>query len=178
MLRASVSLSRKISRDFNSTGYTVAIDGEVPFPTDDAEGVLEKVSELFNLAQEALDREISRDQGENGIGGQVPEPRQSTQPTTPPQMNGPANGQGRTSDRSAPLPINRPSTSNGNPAAATPKQLEFLKSMARRFRLSDHQLDNRIAEILGRPCNVQQLTKKEAGLVLDNLTGSNVKTGG
>lgn len=50
--------------------------------------------------------------------------------------------------------------------------------MARRFRLSDHQLDNRIGEILGRSCGLQQLSKKEAGLVLDNLTGGNVRTGG
>lgn len=30
MLRASVSLSRKVSHDFNSSGYTVTLDGEVP----------------------------------------------------------------------------------------------------------------------------------------------------
>lgn len=188
MLRANVSLSRKISRDFNSTGYTVAIDGEIPFPTDDAEGVLEKVGELFNLAQEALDREIGRDQGEDAIGRRDAEPRQPTQPPPPsppplppPQNNGHANGHYRTNGRAAaPLPMNRPANHNGSghPDAATPKQLEFLKTMARRFRLSDHQLDGRIGEILGRQCGLQQLTKKDAGLVLDNLTAGNGRNGG
>ena len=41
MLRANVGLSRKVSRDYQSTGYTVNIDGEIPFLPDDAEGVLE-----------------------------------------------------------------------------------------------------------------------------------------
>lgn len=191
MLRANVSLSRKISRDFNSTGYSVTIDGEVPFPANDAEGVLEKVGELFNLAQEALDREIGRDQSEDAIGRRDAEPRQQTQlppsppppspPPPQPQNNGHANGQYRTNGRAAapPLPMNRPASQNGHghPDAATPKQLEFLKTMARRFRLSDHQLDNRIGEILGRQCGLQQLSKKEAGVVLDNLTGSG-RTGG
>jgi len=66
MLRANVGLSRKVSRDYQSTGYTINIDGEIPFSPDDAEGVLEKVRELFDLAQEALNREIDRDQGQRG----------------------------------------------------------------------------------------------------------------
>ncbi len=63
MLKATVSLSRKLSQDYNSTGFTVSLDGEIPFPPSDREGVLEKVSELFDLAEEALNREIeeSRD---------------------------------------------------------------------------------------------------------------------
>ena len=62
--------------------------------------------------------------------------------------------------------------------AATPKQIQFLQTMARRCKLNDRQLENRIAEIVGRPSNVQALTKKEAGLVLDNLTGGGTRTGG
>ena len=200
MLRANVSLSRKISRDYNSTGYTVTIDGEVPFTTDDAEGVLEKVSELFNLAQEALNREIDRDQGEDAIGRRDAEPpKSSQQPANNGRPNGhfPNNGHAQTNGhpspqtnghprnnngRSEPLPMNRPASSNGNgqgsPDAATPKQLQFLQTMARRCKLSDRQLENRIAEVVGRPCGVQQLSKKEAGLVLDNLTGGGVRTGG
>jgi hypothetical protein len=186
VLRANVSLSRKISRDYNSTGYSIAIDGEVPFSTDDAEGVLEKVGELFNLAQEALDREIGRDQSEDAIGRRDAEPRQPTQPPPSPppptpQNNGHTNGLYRGNARAtAPLPMNRPAAHNGNghPDAATPKQLEFVKTMARRFRLNDNQLEHRITEILGRPCHLQQLTKNEAGLVLDNLTSGSVRAGG
>ena len=68
MLRANVGLSRKITRDFNSTGYSVNLDGEIPFSVDDPEAITEKIKELFSLAQEALAVEISRDQGEDAIG--------------------------------------------------------------------------------------------------------------
>ena len=53
MLRATVGLSRKMSRDYQSTGYQVTLDGEIPFGPDDPEAVLEKVKELYDLAQEA-----------------------------------------------------------------------------------------------------------------------------
>src|SRR5581483_2923467 len=68
MLKANVGLSRKITRDYNSTGYSVNIEGEIPIPVDDPQGVLEKIKELFNVAQEALAVEIDRDQGEDAIG--------------------------------------------------------------------------------------------------------------
>jgi hypothetical protein len=37
MLRANVGISRKITRDYNSTGYSVSIDGEINAAVDDAE---------------------------------------------------------------------------------------------------------------------------------------------
>ena len=60
MLRASVSLSRKISRDFNSTGYTVTLDGEIPYPPSDSEGVAEKIGERVRGAR-AVMGEVPRD---------------------------------------------------------------------------------------------------------------------
>ena len=183
MLRATVSLSRKISRDYNSTGYTVTLDGEVPHPTDDSEAVLEKVSQLFHLAEEALFVEIDRDQGDMAIGRRDEQPPTPAPPPPPPSTPSHTNGQPRNFDRSAPLPMNRPNyqqNGNGqaNPDAATPRQLQFLLTMARRCKLNDRQLDSRISEVVGRPCTMEQLTKKEAGRVLDNLTGGNVRTGG
>ena len=169
MLRASVSLSRKISRDYNSTGYSVTLDGEVPFAASDSPGVLEKVSELFHLAEEALAIEIERDQGDAGNGQQSEQPKPA-----------PTNGHSASNNRSAPLPMNRPNYQNGNanPDAATPKQLQFLQTMAKRNKLNERQLETRICEVLGKTSGVSQLTKKEAGLVIDNLTGETVRTGG
>ncbi len=68
MLKANVGLSRKISRDYQSTGYSVNLEGEILVPPDDPEAVLVRVQELFHLAQEALNQEIDRDQGEQAIG--------------------------------------------------------------------------------------------------------------
>jgi hypothetical protein len=167
MLRANVGLSRKISRDFNSTGYSVNLDGEIPFPVDDPQAVIEKVRELFNLAQEALNQEIDRDQGEEAIGR-----RDEERPTAPPVTQ--TNGNSR--PNSAP-PDRQPASSSGGPRngqddAATNKQVTFLLTMGKRFKMSQPQLEARIAEIIGRRCGVYDLTKKEAGLVLDHFTKS------
>ena len=171
MLKANVGLSRKITRDYNSTGYSVNLEGEIPFPTDDAQGVMEKVRELFSLAQEALAVEIDRDQGEDAIGR-----RDEERPAPKPQPNG--NGNGHTDRLNNPsasrsTPANGNGTKNGqtgNEEMASNKQVQFLLTMGKRFKLSQPQLENRAAEIIGRRCGVYELTKKEASLVLDQLT--------
>jgi hypothetical protein len=171
MLKANVGLSRKITRDYNSTGYSVNLEGEIPFPTDDAQGILEKVRELFSLAQEALSIEIDRDQGEDAIGR-----RDEERPE--PKLNSNGNGTGY-ADRPTNQPPSRSTPNNGNgtksgPAGndemATNKQVQFLLTMGKRFKLSQPQLENRVAEVIGRRCGVYELTKKEAGLVLDQFT--------
>lgn len=68
MLRANIGLSRKVSRDFESDGYSVNLDAEINAPLDDAEAVLERIQELFHLAEEALAQEVDRDQGDRAIG--------------------------------------------------------------------------------------------------------------
>lgn len=170
MLKANVGLSRKISRDYNSTGYSVNLEGEVPFPVDDAQGVLEKVRELFSVAQEALAVEIDRDQGEDAIGRRDEHPSPTSQP------NGNSTDQADKSSTPQPPPSTRSGTGNGttgNEEMATNKQVQFLLTMGKRFKLSQPQLENRIAEIIGRSCGVYDLTKKEAGRVLDQFTKAN-----
>jgi hypothetical protein len=171
MLRATVGLSRKISRDYNSTGYSVNLDGEIPVSIDEPEAITEKIKELFSLAQEALAQEIDRDQGEDAIGR-----RDEERPTPKPEANGNGNGHSHTPNNGNP---SRPQSSNGNGAqtgnngngeVATNKQVQFLLTMGKRFKLSTPQLESRVAEIIGRRCGVYELTKKEAGLVLDHFT--------
>lgn len=171
MLKANIGLSRKITRDFNSTGYSVNLEGEIPFPTDDAQGVLEKVRELFSLAQEALACEIDRDQGEDAIGR-----RDEERPAPNPQPSGNGNGH---ADRPSNPPPSRPTPTNGNGTKSEPagneemasnKQVQFLLTMGKRFKLSTPQLENRVAELIGRRCGVYELTKKEATIVLDQFT--------
>ncbi len=67
MLRVNVGLSRKLSKDYNSTGFSINLDGEVMAPVSDAEAVIEKVKELFDLAEEALGRQIERNDSEAAI---------------------------------------------------------------------------------------------------------------
>lgn len=176
MLRANVGLSRKVSRDYQSTGYTVNLDGEIPFAVDDPDAVLEKIKELFNLAQEALGREIDRDQGETAMGRRDEEPKvppqngQNGQASRPPQgqTTSPANGSHPPSN-GAPQNGNR----NGSDEAASNKQVQFILTMGKRYKLSTPQLEGRINQIIGRKCGVYELTKKEAGRVLDQFTNGN-----
>lgn len=176
MLRANVGLSRKISRDYNSTGYSVNLDGEIPFPVDDPDAILEKVKELFNLAEEALNREIDRDQSEMAMGRRDEElktgpPNAQNRPTSPqPQSQSapPANG---TTGQANGSPQN--GTRNGTDEAATNKQVQFILTMGKRFKLTTPQLEGRISQIIGRSCGVYNLTKKEAGRVLDQFTNGN-----
>jgi len=176
MLRANVGLSRKVSRDFQSTGYTVNIDGEIPFPADDAEGVLEKIRELFDIAHEALDREIDRDQGDAAIGRRDETPQTPALPVKPS-----SNGRHRSEPpASSPEPVPTEPTRNGQGSpketqtgaaeSATNKQIQFILTMGKRFKLSTPQLEDRITKIVGRQCGVYDLTKKEAGRVLDSWT--------
>lgn len=157
MLRASVSLSRKMSRDDNTDGYTVTLDGEVPHPADDAEAVLEKVSELFHLAEEALAVEIERDQR--------PRPDSKTGPTQPSSTV--------RDRRDELLPMNRPASPSGSipsPNQATPKQLQFLRNLGKRKGLSRDGLDATVTQVLGLAKRLDDLTKREAGQVIDHLT--------
>jgi hypothetical protein len=159
MLRANVGLSRKVSRDYQSTGYSVNLDGEIPFTPDDPEAVLEKVRELFDLAQEALNREIDRDQSEAAIGR-----RDEETPATPDNDQG-----SNASNQSPPSTVyqsNRQTqqmqhggqrTGNGDPA--TNKQVQFILTMGKRFKLSTPQLEARISQIVGHKCGVYDLTK-------------------
>jgi hypothetical protein len=172
MLKANVGLSRKITLDYNSTGYSVNLDAEIAAVTDEPESILERIHELYDLAEEALNQEIDRDQGDQAIGRrdeepQVPPQAPTQKPTDPP--NQPPNGA---------APAQKPPSPSGSQPrsdkadAATNKQVQFLLTMGKRLKLSTPQLDKRVADIIGRPCGVYKLTKKEAGLVLDTLTNS------
>jgi hypothetical protein len=189
MLKATVGLSRKISKDYNSTGYSVNLDGEIPVSVDDAQAVVEKVRELFSLAEEALNREIERENGQDANGR-----REEARPTPPqPSTNGHHNGNGQPAPikpaaaptnsnppvaQSAPTPPAqsqsnaRNGQSNGTGESASNKQVQFLLNMAKRFKLTPPLLEGRIAEIIGRRSGVYELTKKEAGQVLDHFTNS------
>jgi len=171
MLRANVGLSRKLSRNYNSDGYSINLDAEINAPLDDPEAVLERVQELFHLAEEALTQEIDRDQGEAAIGRHdEDQPALGHQPSRPAER--PVNGASH-----QPAPAGNNGSRQGQDEPATNKQVQFLLTMGKRLKLSTPQLENKVAEIVGRRCGVYDLTKKEAGLVLDHFTKSSSGNG-
>jgi hypothetical protein len=167
VLKANVGLSRKITRDYQSTGYNVNIEGEILATVDDPEAVLGRVHELFSLANEALNQEIDRDQGEQAIGRRD----EQLAPPAPsqPQSSGNAYGRGqvnRPEKQQAPAPQN----GNRNDEPITNKQAQYLHSLGKRHRLSAVELDAEIERLIGRRARVYDLTKREAGKVIDALT--------
>lgn len=175
MLKANVGLSRKVSRDYQSTGYAVNIEGEIAASPDDPEAVLERVKELFDLVHEALQVEVDRDQGEQAIGrrdeerSDVPSPEDQGPGHAP---DHPPPGRNESSPPTKPRPTRDDSATN--------KQVQYLLSLGKRQRLSTPQLEGRIEEVLGRQVGLYQLTKREAGTVIDALTRSdpdNAKAG-
>ncbi len=149
MLRATVRLGRTAVRPDHADEYAVTLDGEIPFGPDDAEAVLEKVAELFHLADEALAREIDRDRECQPVHRTEPTPQRPANPPTT-----------KTAGPGHPEP---------KPDAATPKQVQYLLNLAKRNGLSRDELDAVIARVTGSSKKTGDLTKRDAGTVIDHL---------
>lgn len=166
MFKVNVGLSRKLSRDYNSTGFSLNLEGELCVGLDDPVAMIERIKEFYDLAEEALSQQIERYEGETAIAS-----RDAEQPTR-------TNGQHSTSP-----PANRSDASsrpneqaqqNGNSQApneeaATNKQVQYLLNLGKRQGLTQQQLEGRIEGTLGRRVGVYDLTKREAGGVIDAM---------
>ena len=160
MIKVNVGLSRKLSKDFNSTGFSLNLEGEIPAPIDDPEAVVERIREFYDLAEEALDQQIERHQGDDAIAN-----RDAAPPAA--HRNGTSNGRTR-----QPSNGNRQHSASGADEPATNKQINYLLSIAKRNELSTAKLEARIADVLGRPVALYDLTKRAAGTVIDALNGT------
>ena len=187
MLRVNVGLSRKLSKDYNSTGYSVNLDGEVTAAVSDPEGVIEQVKELFDLAEEALSVQVERSQSVDAIASHDKE----SQPQAHNGRNGNSakgsNGANETNSSNGTNGSNLPKAgqrrsqgqaANGNgrngnghePQPATNKQIKFLLDLGKQQRMSKRQLEGKVAEVLGCECGIYDLSKQDACAVLDALT--------
>lgn len=161
MLKANVGLSRKLSENYQSTGFSLNLEGEINASLDNPEAVIERVRELYDLADEALQRQIEAHQGDSAIASRDADPQ-------------PANN-GHSSRRPAPDADGQPSRNgyrdekpqNGEPA--TNKQVQFLQTLSKRQKLFGPKLEVFIEETIGRRSTPYDLTKKEAGAVIEAL---------
>lgn len=156
MLKANVGISRKLSKNYQSTGFTLNIEGELTAAVSDSEAVIEQVNELYDLVEAALDQQIERSQAVTAIADRDDQPEQASQTS---------NGQNRNGAAGA-----------SEEDQATTKQINFLLSIGKRERLSTAQLEAKIAEILGSSIGLYDLSKRQAGKVLDELTKNGKET--
>ena len=160
MIKVNVGLSRKLSKDYNSTGFSLNIEGEITAPLDNPEMVVERIREFYDLAEEALDQQIERHQGDDAIANRDTNNRFTGR-----------NGASSHTHRPQPA-TNGNGSRNTQDEPATSKQINFLLSIAKRQELSTAKLESRIAEVLGRPVALYDLTKRAAGTVIDALNGN------
>ena len=162
MLKVNVGLSRKLSKDYNSEGFSINLEGEVTAPVNDPQSVVEQVKELYDLAEEALAQQIERTQSTAALGSRDEEPQ-------PAKNNRPAPAE---NDRRPSSNGNGNSNGNGHKTEdpATNKQIQYLSSIGKRMRLSTAELEREIAIVLGNDVGLYDLTKKQAGRVIDELT--------
>jgi hypothetical protein len=166
MFKVNVGLSRKLSRDYNSTGFSLNLERELCVGTDDPEVLIEKIKEVYDLAEEALNQQIERYEADSAIASrdEAPVPRNG-------QRHNGANRLPQTNAETEPRP--KPETGNvhaPNGDAATNKQVQYLLNLGKRHGLTPPQLEGRIESILGKRIAVYDLTKKEAGDVIDALS--------
>lgn len=155
MLKVNCGLSRKLSKDYQSTGYSVNIEGEITAPLWNPDAVVEQVKEIFDLTEAALDAQIERSQSHSAIAAHDEQPRQDGNGRQPGAENG-----------------RRVPAGNGNghkDGAATNKQLQYLLSIGKRLQLSTAALETAFEQILGEQVGLHDLTKKQAGIVIDAL---------
>jgi hypothetical protein len=172
MLKVNVGLSRKLSRDFNSTGFSVNIEGEVLADLSDAEATIVKIQEFYDVAEETLARQIERHESDSAIAARdesVPTPSQ------PPQRQA-LNASASAKPQSPAAAPSSQRTSPGSGEPATNKQVQFLLNLGKRHGLTTPKLEDRIAELLGRPIGLYELSKRDAGVVLDSFTADNKST--
>lgn len=170
MLKVNVGLSRKVTRDYNSTGFSLNLEGEVCGSVDDPETLIERIKEYYDLADEALRQQVERYESESAIASRDEEPvsrpkREPVAETPPsrsskPEREAPKNGNGSGNGQS-----------QGQPAgeAATNKQIQFLLNLGKRNGLTQPQLEKRFEQQFGRRVGLYELSKREAGEAINAL---------
>lgn len=163
MLKANVGLSRKVSANYNSDGYSVNLEGEIQANLDDPEAVIERIKELFDVAEEALSQQVDRHQSNSAIASRDAE-----------NQAGPHNGRpdghpAQHSDHTAPARNGHRDEKPQTGEPATNKQVQFLQTLAKRQKLFGPKLEVFIEETIGRRSTPYDLTKKEAGAVIESL---------
>ena len=171
MLKVNVGLSRKLSRDYNSTGFSLNLEGEICVSLDDPETLVEKVKEFYDLAEEALNQQIARYEGESATASRTEEkPARSHSSSNGSSTKEPTSN-GTASAQNGPSPSKHGSNGKATSAdAATNKQVQYLLNLGKRHGLTQIQLEDRIESELGKKAGVYDLTKREAGDIIDVLS--------
>ncbi len=161
-LKTNVGVSRKVSdNQYGSRGASVNLEVELDSTLiNDPERFHERIRQVFRLAQQAIDEELGRQQG-NGMENHAANRAQ-------PSHNG--NGNGSNGNGHATSNGNGYQT-NGNGRTATTaseKQLNFAKQLAKGIpNLGVRRLETLVQKMCGKP--LAALTALDASGLIDTL---------
>lgn len=162
-----VGVSRKVSADFQSRGYTLDIQSEFdPRTLDDTGTLADAADHLFQLANDLLDQQVRKanEDGQSGNGH-----------TPPPQTNHPVPARTRPADDRNGGNGHRPNGNGyqggrgrgqGGPRPITEAQSRAITNMAKRLRVDP---DDFAAQNFNRP--VRDLSLTEGSDCIDLLKG-------
>jgi len=178
MLKINVGLSRKVSQDYQSKGFSLNIEGELPSEIlTDQNALAEAADNLFTVANQLLDEQIQKATSvENAPRtrrpSRTPYPRPQNGHTRQPQQ---ANGY-RQNSPPQPVGTNGNHTPNGNgngERLLTQAQSRAIGNMARKL---GQDPDQWVQEQYG-VVQVGELTLKQASEAIDLLKQSIEKVG-
>jgi len=180
-LKINVGLSRKVSQDFQSKGFSLNIEGELPANLiDDPEAMSISVDQLFELANRLLDEQVekagpgSRPTGHNGNGhadghsngsGHRNGNGRSESYAPRGRSNSPTNGYNRAGANGATRTRETNSTSSGKGGRhITQAQSKAISNMAKRLSYDPQAIAH---EEFGT--SFSELTIKQASELIDLL---------
>lgn len=172
MLKVNVGLSRKLTKNYDSTGFSVNLEGEILADLNDPEGIVARVQELYDLAEESLHQQVERHESDSAIASrdEAPPNRPARNSSRPNGGSGRTNGNGHRNRTHRNGNGDSRNQNEGDFTQATNKQISFMTNLAKRQGLTTPQLRQRVTEIVGREADLYDLSKQEAGIVLDELT--------
>lgn len=154
MIKVNVGMSRKVSKDYSSTGFSINLEGEVALSLEDPQLTLERIKEFYDLAEETLSQQIERYSNSTVAERVVSE--------------------------SAPIPLVPISSKTEQPAKvdesktagkassdkATNKQIQFILNLGKRHGLNLEGVEEMVDVEFGEGVGLYQLSKEQAGSLI------------
>ena len=154
-IQLNVGLSRKLSKDYNSHGFSINVDAELPATAiDDPNEIAERADYLFRLATDILDEQVNA----TGTGDDPPAPSRNGR--TYANGTGRRNGTGRNGSRTR----SNGSKNGSEPRPMTDAQRRAITKMARKVGTDAEAV---AYDEFGTELN--DLDIKQASSLIDNL---------
>jgi hypothetical protein len=167
----TVGLSRKLSKDFQSQGFTLSIQSELPATAvQDPETMARATQELYQLAEDLIDEQVRKaDDLPTKRTPERPSPTRNPEPVPGRQASGRASGQSYRGGGTQASRSNGNSHANGqaNVRGITDAQARALDKMA---RAADTTAERIAHDEFG--VAMQDLTVRQASQLIDQLKQS------